>query len=472
MSKLSPASRRQFLKTLLACSTTGASGLAMNLASFNAFASDTSGYKALVCVFLYGGLDNMDTIIPTDNVSYNQWASIRSGLVSQHGGGRNRNALLALDNSTMGATRTFGMAPELAPLYELYQNGVAGVVGNVGPLIEPLNRDEFINETKLSPKRLFSHNDQQSTWMASRTEGASAGWGGRLADMVAQANDNASFTAISPTGTAVFLSGDSVRPFAVSGNGAARLNAGRGGRVLGRGGASISALAQEHATSLSPEISSLFARDLIDVQARSIVDNNQLSAVLEEANPALPPMPENNRLARQLEIVARIISERSALGARRQVFFVSTGGFDTHSNQAERLPELLGGVSAAIRYFYDATVQLGVANSVTTFTASDFGRTINQNDDGTDHGWGGEHFVVGGAVNGGRVHGFIPLIERTGPYDSRRGDRGGGGVIPTTSVEQYAAALGGWFGLNNSELNEALPNLPNFDPATLNNLFL
>ncbi len=472
MGSMSTSSRRQFLKTMLACSTTGASGLAMNLAGFNAFAADTSGYKALVCVFFFGGLDNMDTIIPTDSSSYNQWASIRSGLINQHGGRRSQGALLALGNSTMDGARTFGMAPELSPLHDLYQSGEAAVIGNVGPLIEPLDRDEFINKTKLRPKRLFSHNDQQSTWMASRTEGASTGWGGRLADIVAEANSNASFTAISPSGSAVFLSGDSVRPFAVSGNGASRLNAGRGGRALGRGGSSVAALAEEHASVLSPEINSLFAQDLVNAQAQSIVDNNQLSAILEEANPALPTKPENNRLANQLETVARLISERSALGVNRQVFFVSTGGFDTHSDQAARLPGLQASFSAAIRYFYDATVQLGVANNVTTFTASDFGRTMNQNDDGTDHGWGGEHFVVGGAVNGGRVHGFIPLIERTGQYDSRRGNSGGGGVIPTTSVEQYAAALGGWFGLNNSELNEALPNLVSFDATALSDLFL
>ncbi len=461
---MGPATRRQFLKTMSAVSLGGAAGFAANLAGFNAYAAETDGYKALVCVFLFGGLDCHDTVIPHDQQSYNAWADIRAPLIGPFAGSRDRGALLPLSGANLGG-RTFALPPEFAGLHDLWADGRLAVVGNVGPLIEPMNREAFRSGAGVRPSRLFSHNDQQSTWMASEPEGAEYGWGGRIADVMlgAGANPQATFTAVSAAGNAVFLSGEQVRQFQVGRNGAVSINSTSGSRFLGS--TSLPTLFDDHFRDLAG-VDNLFERDTVDVSRFALEANDDLSFALDNSTPTMTEFPETN-LASQLSIVARMIAQRQLLNVGRQVFFVSTGGFDTHSDQATRLPDLQAQISGAIKSFYDTMVELGVEDSVTTFTASDFGRTLRINGDGTDHGWGGHHVVVGGAVNGGQILGGLPETAFDHSQDSGRGR-----LIPEVSVDQYAGALGRWFGLNESEIREALPGYGNFDSSTLASLMI
>ena len=460
-----PATRRQFLKTVGAFGAASATGFAANLASFNAFAADTSGYKALVCVFLFGGLDCHDLVIPYDQTSYNAWRDKRQALLGGYAdNGRDRGNLLPLAGANLGG-REFAFGPELGALQPLFASGDLAVLGNVGPLIEPLTRTTFQSGSGRRPGRLFSHNDQQSTWMASAPEGAQFGWGGRLADMVlaAGANTRSTFTSVSVSGNAVFLSGEQARQFRVSSNGAIQLAP--AGRGFFQGSSSIPGLMDDHYRDADGVLNNLFERDIVAAQRFAMDANADLDTALETAPTFTTPFPET-RLGGQMRVVAQMIAQRDLLGARRQVFFVAQGGFDSHSNQANAVPGRMGEVSDAMRALYDATAELGIANSVTSFTASDFGRTLQVNGDGTDHGWGAHHLVLGGAVNGGQILGDIPESVFEHELDSGRGR-----LIPSSSVEQYAASLGRWFGLNDSELVDALPALPNFNATALNGLF-
>ena len=457
------SSRRQFLKNATAMTLGASAGFAFDLNRFNAFAADTSGYKALVCVFLLGGMDGHDTVIPYDTGSYNQYADIRRALLNRYddlegGSTRTRDRLLPLSlvNGSDFPGRQFALPPELQPLHDLVDQGVGAIVSNVGPLVAPLNRQAFQDRSVPRPPRLFSHNDQQSVWMSSQPEGASFGWGGRIADMAlaAQANPDATFTAVSAAGNTVFLSGEIVGQFQVGANGPAEI-VGVGDETL-YGSAALPNLLEAHLRAENESLSNLFQRDFVNVIDRSIDANRTLKSSFGETPPFSTAFPDN-RLGRQLQVVAQIIALRQTLGVNRQVFFVSTGGFDTHSNQANAMPNLHTQIATAMRAFYDATVEIGAGADVTSFTASDFGRTLTINRDGTDHGWGGHHFVVGGAVQGNRMYGDFPE-----PTVGHNFDVNNGRLIPTTSVDQFAATLGRWFGLNDSELVDALPGLVNF----------
>lgn len=456
-------SRRDFLKSATAMSLGGAAGFAFDLNRFNAFAADVSGYKALVCVFMFGGMDGHDTVIPYDTASYNQYAGIRNALLGQYNGlvggsTRTRDRLLPLNliNASDFPGRQFALPPELGPLHQLIDQGNGAIVSNVGPLVVPMNRTEYRNGSAPRPPRLFSHNDQQSVWMASQPEGASFGWGGRIADMAltSAANPDSTFTAISASGNTVFLSGEIVGQYQVGSSGPAEIRGVGDNSLYGSQG--LPALFESHLRSEGQSLPNVLRRDFVNVVDTSIDANRTLRDSFENASPFTTTFPDS-RLGRQLQVVAQIIALRATLGVSRQVFFVSTGGFDTHSNQANSIPNLHSNIAASMRSFYDATVELGVANDVTSFTASDFGRTLTVNRDGTDHGWGGHHFVVGGGVAGNRMYGDFPEAAIGHSQDVNNGR-----LIPTTSVDQYAATLGGWFGLNNTELRDALPGLTNF----------
>lgn len=462
------ATRRQFLKTAAAFSLGGSAGFAYDLARFNAFAADTSGYRALVCVFLSGGMDGHDTVIPYDTFNYNQYADIRQALFAEYqglegGSTRTRERLLPLNlaNASDFGGRQFALPPELEPLHELIEAGNGAVVSNVGPLIVPVNREEFRSKSAPLPPRLFSHNDQQSVWKASQPEGARFGWGGRIADMTlaAGANTDATFTAVSVSGNAVFLSGEIASQFQVGNNGPSQIK-GIGGDSL-YGSSEIPGLYESHLRSEGQAVSNFIQRDFVGTLDRSIDANQLLDEAFETDAPFTTEFP-SSRLGRQLSVVARIIALRDILGVSRQVFYVSTGGFDTHSNQAESMPELHANIAGSMRAFYDATAEIGVQNEVTAFTASDFGRTLTVNRDGTDHGWGGHHFVIGGAVDGARMIGSFPE-----PAIGHSLDTNNGRLIPTTSVDQYAATFASWFGLNTTEIQDALPGITNFNTQNL-----
>lgn len=464
------SSRRFFLKMLGATSLGCATPFALNLASFNAFAADVTDYKALVCVFLYGGQDGHDVVIPYDQTSYSAWANLRSPLLNLSRNSplyadyelyRRRENLLLLN--TLSSDYQFALTEESRGLAELFTIGRAAVVGNLGPLVEP----GTTRNHGLRPPRLFSHNDQQAVWMASRPEGATHGWGGRFGDMILGGNTATSFTAISASGNAVFLSGAQTRQFQIG----RTANPGEIGAVQIAPADANVFLSEEfpihmeaHLTRAGNSETHWFERDMIAAQSFSLATNRELHRVMAMA-PALPTQYPDNSLAQQLRAVARIIAQRESLGMRRQIFFVSLGGFDTHANQITALPQLQNNLASAIHEFYFNTAALGVENQVTLFTASDFGRSLQPNGSGTDHGWGNHHMVVGGAVNGGHIFGEIPA-----PEFNHNQDAGRGRLIPTLAVEQYAAALGSWFGLTDSELNLALPGLVNFDRHALSGL--
>ncbi|MEL6687651.1 MAG: DUF1501 domain-containing protein [Pseudomonadota bacterium] len=458
--------RRKFLHLATASTLVGA-GLSGWPSNYTVHAADTAGYKALVCVFLFGGLDGHDMLIPYDPESYNSYASIRQTLLADYGEARSRDNLLSLDlgGASPFGSRQFALPPEMPQLKSLFDQQRISFVANVGPLLEPVTAADFSNGTARLPSRLFSHNDQQSTWQASAPEGAQLGWGGLFADAAIAAGANvggSEFTTLSTAGVGPFLTGNVAAPYQVSLTGSAGIQA------LTLGGSNPGAFSEflDRATDRFRaegfDSDSVLARD-IAAKLRQSVDSNALfDAARANAIPLATAFPESS-LGSQLKAVAETISLRTTLSASRQIFFVGTGGFDTHSNQASDLPALLGQIDAAFAAFNAALDELGVSQNVTTFTASDFGRTLAVNGDGTDHGWGGHQIVMGAAVNGGTILGDISEARLGHDLDS-----GGGRLIPSLSVEQFAEPLGRWWGLNGQEIASALPNLTNFDAANLN----
>ncbi|MCX2980504.1 DUF1501 domain-containing protein [Halieaceae bacterium IMCC14734] len=461
-------SRRDFLKLSAATPLlTGGVPLLNALSSMNTMAASGDDYRALVCVFLFGGMDCHDTVLPYDVASYNSYAQIRSSLLQSYaalpgGSTRGRETLLPLQPAAAQfGGRQFALPPEMSALHGLFEQGKAAIVGNVGPLLQPTDRALFQSNPWQLPDRLFSHNDQQSTWMSFATEGSQLGWGGRFGDFAAGvgANLNNIFSQISLAGNTVFLSGDSVGPYQVNSSGVpsvALLE--QPENVIPQ---SLADILRDHFTSAGANRSNLLQRDFIDLSQVSFDANELLSAALESAPGFTTEFPASP-LGAQLAAVARTIEVRTTLGASRQVFFVAAGGFDTHSAQASTLPALQQDISESMAAFYATTEEMGIASEVTTFTMADFGRTLTTNGDGTDHGWGGHHFVVGGAVNGGDIYGDIPVAELGHAQDA-----GNGRLIPSVAVEQLAAALGGWYGLNGDEVAAALPGLGAFPDGAL-----
>jgi uncharacterized protein (DUF1501 family) len=403
-----------------------ATPLAINLAAIGeAAAFDSTDYKALVCIFLYGGNDYANTVVPYDDTNYNQYHAIRGGAPGQAAGG------IAYGRAQLDATA-------LTP-----NNGQ--VLTDGLPQYQSTNR--VLNPL---PPKLFSHNDQQSVWQSNSTEGSTVGWGGRLGDIAMSSNTNNSLlTCISATGNAVFVAGQNALQYQVSPGGAVRI-------------AALNTPLQNALTSIISRTSShVLENEYAAVTRRSIDMEGTVNSALAGVNPTTS-FGTGNPLANQLKIVARLIGARAALGMRRQVYFVSLGGFDNHNLLMQDHPNLMTRVNAAMSAFYAATVELGVADKVTTFTASDFGRTLSTNADGSDHGWGSHHFVMGGAVQGGRFYGTAPHVSIQTPDQV-----GQGRLLPSTSVDEFAATLARWFGCNTGELPGILPNVTNFTNTDL-----
>ena len=450
-------SRREFLRTAGRLSIAGtAAPFALNLAGIGAAAAQTaSDYRALVCVFLYGANDHNNTVIPFDTASYNAYNSARATIA------RPMSALLPLTPSVplSGANsgRQFALPTELGALKPIWDGGKLAIMANVGPLIVPTTKIQYNNLSVPLPPKLFSHNDQQSVWQASSPEGAREGWGGRIGDLMASQNTNTIFTCNSITGSAVFLAGQSTIAYQLSSSGSTAIS-GITGSLFGSTSASASLRSL-----ITTGGSNIFTQDLATTTQRSIDANVSLSAALASA-PDLPLPTElaSSSLAGQLRVVARMIASRSALGAKRQVFLVSLGGWDTHDDQLTTQPGLHTQVAGALSYFYNATVGLGISDRVTTFTGSDFGRTLTTNGDGSDHGWGSHHFVMGGAVRGQQYYGTFPVMGL-----NNNDEVGSGRLLPTTSVDQYAATLARWFGVSDSDLRLVLPNIVNFGSSNV-----
>ncbi len=471
--------RRAFLKRSGQLALTGtALPMALNLAAMGeaaAFNAPSGDYKALVCVFLYGGNDYANTVVPYDNASYDKYSAIRGGGAGRTAGGialgQSELTATLLNPTTapldsVGLARQFALHPSMTGMASLFNAGKAAVQLNVGPLVVPLTRAQYNSTDRTAyprPPQLFSHNDQQSIWQSSSPEGSKVGWGGNIGDLAIAngLNSNSLFTCMSVTGNAVFLSGDTALQYQLSTSGAIKI-APATSAVYGS-----TAVRDAIATLVQQQRSHVLENEYNTVTRRAITAETQVSAALSAAAPAT--VFPTDGLGPQMKMVARLIKGRAALGARRQVFLVSIGGFDLHDNLIRDHGGLLGKVSAGMKALYDATVELGVADQVTAFTASDFGRTLASNGDGSDHGWGSHHFVVGGAVKGQAFYGTPPPISVGDTKDSagnylpeNQWHVGQGRLLPSTSVDQYAATLARWFGVDGGELSGILPNLGHF----------
>ena len=441
--------RREFLRrSALLGITAAASPLVFKLASIGEAVASPSDYKALVCVFLYGANDNGNTLIPYDTNNYNTYAQIRQGLA------------LTRDSLTASAltpnvplpdsSRQMALAPQLAPLKPIFDSGNLGVLVNIGTLVQPTTLAQYKAASVPLPPKLFSHNDQQSYWQASLPEGATSGWGGRIGDLFLSSNASATFTCINISSNAVFMSGHNAVQYQV----------GPGGSVALRG-ISSALYGSKTCSNVLQSLITASRYNLIEdahtvVMRRALDANAQVSSALKGVTLATT-FDQTNSLATQLQMVAKLIAARYALGSKRQVFFVSLGGFDNHTSLTTLHPPLLTELASALASFYDATVELGVSSQVTTFTASDFGRTLSSNGSGSDHGWGSHHFVLGGDIKGGRYFGTLPVTALGGPDDV-----GQGRLLPSTSVDQLAATLATWFGVSTSDMPLVVPNIVNF----------
>ena len=430
----------------------------LGLRQLNAAAGegDPDGYKSLVCVFLYGGNDAANMLVPTEDAAYADYAAGRGPLTLP------KNSIIDL-RAANDDGRKLGLHPSMSGLANLHRRGDVATLANVGTLIAPTTLDQYRNRSSEIPPNLFSHNDQQVLWQTLIPNDSNAfqpnGWGGRVADLLHAAHNDSSLSMlISLGGTNFFQVADSIQPVRLPGGGlpAYRLGQDTSAAGVGRYAAFRKILDKEYDANL---MENAFA----DVSNRAIKDIDTVNAAIDQTADYSEAIPDN-RLGNQLRIVSKLIEARELLGQRRQIFFCATGGFDTHGPQLDAHSGLLADLDAALTGFNSVVEGLGVSDQVTTFTASDFGRTFDSNGRGSDHGWGSHHLVMGGAVNGNRIYGEYPDLDLT---DGNPLDTGRGRWLPTTSVDQYSATLAKWFGVSGTNISEIFPNLGNFDTPDL-----
>ncbi len=505
------ASRRHFLRQAGAMSAlvgSGAAPLALNLAALGSAAAQAAAgeYRALVCLFFYGGNDSFNMVLPTDTTSWQAYSATRTQapdpiallapgtapvLTAAAGSPARLGGVLPIAPANAQG-RSFALHPLLGAMQTLFDTDKRlAILPNIGPLIRPTNKAQYGQSDFPKPPRLFSHNDQQNTWQALGPEGVTRGWGGLMGDLLAPQNSLPIFTAVSATGNAVWLAGNSILQYQVNSTGAVPLGVNTAGQVYGSAdvGAALLRIVQSSRTTHP------FDTDVASVAKRSIDAELTLRTALRApSDPAFGTAPASgnynqandpklrylnpltgveaaNGLAQQFQVVARLIDAglRGASQAKRQVFFVSVGGFDTHDFQNRTQADLMARVGQAMKYFDDTMGNLNARGQVTTFTASDFGRTFTSNGDGTDHGWGSHHFVMGGAVKGGDLYGRFPILSikntNNNNFDGSPDQLGNGSLLPAIAVEQLGNTLGHWMGLSDTQLAGIFPNLASFDAS-------
>lgn len=438
--------KRRDIFRYAACAGVGTLGMATavkDLCITAAAASPFNDYKALVCVFLFGGNDQNNMIVPRGS-EYAAYSTGRTGLALAE------NVLLPL-NQAGGDGRLYGIHPSMNAVKDLFDLGKVAVLTNVGPLLAPLTRAQYQNNSVAKPPNLFSHDDQQVHWQTSIPDKpADTGWGGRVGDLFSSLGENPRVSFLmNLADTNIFQRGRTVNQLRLRSQGVIGLNS--------MSTATTTALN----TTLNLPYSNLMQASYRDV-LKLALDNNQYISSALNSQPALTTVFPNTNLGNQLKMVARLIQSRSAMSMQRQIFFVSQGGYDTHGPQFTAQANLLRELSDAMAAFYAATNEMNIANQVTQFTASDFGRTLRFNGEGSDHGWGSHHFIVGGAVRGQRLYGTFPNLLMGGPDDTSQGR-----YIPTTSVDQYSATLAKWFGVSPGRLPDLFPNLGRFNNQDL-----
>jgi uncharacterized protein (DUF1501 family) len=439
-------SRRGFLRDAIrSAAALGSVGALAKFGQMNALAAGNSAYQALVCIFLSGGNDGHNTVIPisTAQQNFSLYQNARGAL------GLAQSSLLPISNGS----DVYGLHPQLPEIQGLYNAGHAAVLANVGMLVEPIDRVAYnTNNSLILPNALFSHSDQAGQWQSSIPTGLSnTGWGGRMADVMQSSNAGATFPALTSTnGSSLFLTGQQSFAANVPTGTATPLNYGNAARQAGL----QQLLTFNNGLQLVQAANGTLGRG----QSYATALSAALAGVTLQTQ-----FPAGNPLASQLQTVAAIIKVRNALGLSRQIFYCELGGFDTHSGQLPIHATLLQQLSQAVLAFYQATQELAVDSSVTTFTASEFGRALVPNSSGTDHAWGSHHFVVGTGVKGGQFYGQFPSLTLGSDYDAT----GTGTLIPTTAVDQYGATLAQWFGVGAGSVSTIFPNIGNFPTSNL-----
>lgn len=444
--------RRDFLRRAALTTAYAGTPFAATLATMGEVAAQTAtDYKALVCIFLFGGNDQSNTVVPVESAAYAKYQAARPAIALMQAD------LLPLNLAGFAGPQ-LGLNPAFATLKPLVDAGQCALMANVGTLAYPTTLAQYKNKSVQTPLGLFSHSDQQASWQSGLpTKGSATGWLGRVADLTTSVYNPGSAVSMcmSMGGNNLIQAGNSVVQYQVTNRGPVVIDTmdSTHWRYNAEMAAAMNTLLTQPRTNMLEQAYNTVGTRAIatgDVAKRALASASNLSTVFPAGG-----------LAAQLRMVARLISARNALGHKRQVYFVSQGGYDFHDmlieNQAGRLTEL----SDAMAAFYAATVELGVASSVTTFTASDFGRGLQSNGRGSDHGWGGHHFVMGGAVKGNKLYGQWPTVALGGPEDL-----GQGRLVPTTSVDRYAATLATWFGISAANLPTVLPNVTRFATAT------
>lgn len=464
-----PHSRRDFLRRSLTALAGGSAFFAApaSLSLLNAAWARSvpagGDFKALVCVFLLGGNDGHNLLVPRSEGEYAVYAARRRGLTLP------RESLLPI-TPLQGPGFALGLHPALTPLQGLFEDGRLALLANVGALLEPVSRRQYDERTARLPPQLFSHNDQQAFWQSLEARSAvdttpASGWGGRIADLLHDSiNPDATLAMnLSLAGSNPFQAGRSTDALSVDVGAIRSIEADLDPSAVGEVEAQ---LAQSHPNLLVEAYRRRLLGAVEDyrVLADALAGAAPLTTVFPE--PPAEGAPAADRFAfalgSQLRRAAELISVRQTLGLRRQIFFCSLGGFDTHDAQMADQPQLLAGLSRAVKAFHAATVELGVEADVTTFAATEFGRSLTSNGDGSDHGWGNHLFVLGGAVRGRRVFGAMPDLSPDSPDIAADGN-----LIPRLSVDQYGATLGRWFGVPDDALDLVFPNLRAFDQRDL-----
>ena len=465
-------SRRDFLRrtTCAALSAAAAQATLRRLGLMNLYATTAaSDYRALVCIFLDGGNDSNNLIVPSDPTHYNEYLAARP---LSSGIGLDASTLLQIGTPPIfnGTGRTFGFHPSLPELQSLYTQNKLAVVCNVGPLVEPMTQDDYVNGTKPTPYSLFSHSDQIDCWQTSQASlRIPTGWGGRIADATVGCNNGSGFPAItSISGSATFCVGIETTPLAI--------DTGALNEILVLNG--FNGSPSDDARKSAMDFARTIDRTAVLMAAASDVTQQavDISAALD-IDPTINTVFPDTDLGQQLLQVAKIIKlNQTSLNLSRQIFYVETGGYDTHQDQASDQGNNFLDLSQALGAFYAALVELGVQDNVAAFTHSDFGRTLEPSGDsgsvGTDHGWGSHQLVLGGSVNGGNFYGtagqngsIFPTLVMGGISDTSPDDRGR--WIPTSAVEQYGATLASWFGVAPGDLATVFPLIGNFATTDL-----
>ena len=453
--------RRQFLGQA-SCAAVGSTTFLSTLAHLcmtNSAAAKPAAiqgdYKALVCILLAGGIDSHNLLVPSGNPEYSEYSTIRSNLAIPQG------QLLGI-NPITGDGKSYGIHPNALEIQQLFESQDLAWIVNVGSLVEPTDKNQYENNLTTLPLGLFSHSDQIKHWQTSIPQSRNVtGWGGRMADMLSELNtkQNVSMN-ISLSGDNIFQTGKEALAYSIKNydNGSSGITGYNGPWSFNQ--------------ALTPAVNSMLTQqysNLMELTYRDIVINAQevheeFSGALANSFAFTTTFPDNS-FADSLKMIARTISVNQTLGMNRMIFFLNYGGWDHHDNLLTQQQSMLPILAQGLKAFYDSLGEINMQENVTTFSISDFGRTLTSNGNGSDHAWAGNQFVIGGAVKGKELYGTYPDLVEGGPLDLGRGR-----IIPTASADEYFAELALWFGVPKADLDLVLPNITNFYSLSSNDM--